>query len=253
MKFNTIFDLVNEKNGILDLITNQITEMKKIVYLFIVFALTISAQDFTFNPSSSYVAEGSAENAIDVKVYIQNESGFSLRDWEWVLLDIDQPAAWGDLAICDNINCYYGLEAGDTSVLAAVPADAAFSYKVTFAPNNTDGVGTVKLAFYNPDDTTGKMDTVTIGFDTWPLSVKEATGIDFSIYPNPTSDELNINLGAPQSGNLMIYNFIGQVVYTEILVNVTSTTLDMETLPNGNYFVKWEGAANSITKKVVKR
>ena len=253
MNFNIIFVLANEKNGILVCTTNEFTEMKKIVYLFIVFALNISAQDFTFNPSSSYIAEGSAENAIDVKVYVQNETGFSLRDWEWVLLDIDQPAVWGDLAICDNNTCYTGLEAGDTSVLAAVPADATFSFKITFAPNSTAGVGTVKLAFYNPDDTTGKMDTVTIGFDTWPLSVKEATGIDFSIYPNPTSDELNINLGAPQSGNLMIYNFIGQVVYSEMLVNVTSTTLNMENLPNGNYFVKWEGAANSITKKVVKR
>lgn len=67
-----------------------------------------------------------------------------------------------------------------------------------------------------------------------------------SIYPNPVSDILNINLAQPSIIN--IYTVNGNVVYSQI-ISAEMTTIDISNYSPGIYFVK----AGNITTKLIKK
>ncbi len=79
------------------------------------------------------------------------------------------------------------------------------------------------------------------------LSNNEFVQQNFNIYPNPTSDVLNISL----ENNLVlehvtIYNNLGQVVKT-----ATENVIDVSHLAKGLYFVEVTTNQGKATKKVV--
>lgn len=79
------------------------------------------------------------------------------------------------------------------------------------------------------------------------LSNDKFVSQNFNIYPNPTSDVLNISL----ENNLVlqeatIYNNLGQVVKT-----ATENVIDVSQLAKGLYFVEVTTDQGKATKKVV--
>ncbi len=58
-----------------------------------------------------------------------------------------------------------------------------------------------------------------------------------TLYPNPASSVLNIQLRTPLKGELNIYNLNGQKVYTLPLQGRRSYSIPVEQLPTGNYFI----------------
>lgn len=88
---------------------------------------------------------------------------------------------------------------------------------------------------------------ITTLYDVSNLSNNEFVSQNFNIYPNPTSDILNINL----DNNLVldqvtIYNNLGQVVKT-----TTENVIDVTNLAKGMYFVEVVTNQGKATKKVV--
>lgn len=77
-------------------------------------------------------------------------------------------------------------------------------------------------------------DNVENGF----LALKEYTSdvpeIEFSLFPNPASNELNIVVGA--SSNLLIHNNLGQIVVERNLNNY-GNVIDVSHLSTGVYFI----------------
>jgi uncharacterized protein (DUF1501 family) len=80
---------------------------------------------------------------------------------------------------------------------------------------------------------------------------------DISIYPNPTSNFINIKFfGTNEPIKITLYNSIGAVV--KEITNKTyssiqySLKVDIESLPTGNYFVHYQTRGISKTKKLLK-
>ncbi len=78
-----------------------------------------------------------------------------------------------------------------------------------------------------------------------------------SVYPNPATDNLNIDITTEKSSNpeVQILNSFGQVVYSEIYtINSGQNTVKMNIseLPSGIYFVRATFGNESIIKKFVK-
>ena len=74
--------------------------------------------------------------------------------------------------------------------------------------------------------------TITVG----TLSVDSSALSNFSFYPNPVQERLNIN--AQQAiEQVTIFNTIGQMVLNQ-KVGVSSTELDIRHLTTGNYFMQ---------------
>jgi hypothetical protein len=83
---------------------------------------------------------------------------------------------------------------------------------------------------------------------------------NFSIYPNPANDVLNIELSnsfdsaqLPLSNTtISIINAIGEIVLTEKATS-SNTTLNTSNLTNGIYFIKVESKNGSAIKKFIKQ
>ena len=78
---------------------------------------------------------------------------------------------------------------------------------------------------------------------------------NISIFPNPTSGILNIDLEILHEGKatIQILNTLGEVLNTEV-ISLQNPTLNIEHLPIGIYFLKITGNNNTnITKKIIKQ
>ena len=87
-----------------------------------------------------------------------------------------------------------------------------------------------------------------------PLSVDEA-GLEnaLTIYPNPTSDILNIKLGNVQDAKFSITNLLGQSITSGVLNANDVNTLDLSSRASGVYFITINSGDSSLTKKIVKQ
>jgi len=74
-----------------------------------------------------------------------------------------------------------------------------------------------------------------------------STELDLQIYPNPTTGI--INLEAPLTGNLEIFNTLGQVLQTKQLEE--EQQLNLNDFENGTYFIKIQTSEGILQEKVV--
>ena len=91
------------------------------------------------------------------------------------------------------------------------------------------------------------------GFET--LATKEITNAtsNLSIYPNPASNRVNINLrNNKEIAKVIITNVLGEVVKTT-MINGENTQLSIEELINGVYYVSIETTNQVTTKSLVKK
>ena len=79
------------------------------------------------------------------------------------------------------------------------------------------------------------------------LSVDDFTQNDFRIYPNPSSDYLNI-VTHSSDYNFSVYNSLGQ----KMVVKKNDDRLDISNLSNGIYFINIETETGSVTTKFIK-
>ncbi len=86
------------------------------------------------------------------------------------------------------------------------------------------------------------------------LGVADATLQDFTMYPNPATSEVILNLSNQGFDGLIVTvaNNLGQVLESkELLENTTSIPLDISGYPAGVYFVTLKAGNDITTKKLV--
>ena len=101
------------------------------------------------------------------------------------------------------------------------------------------------------DNATGKIVNATavhLDYEYDDTGVNEITNSNLSIYPNPTTGLIKIE-GA-EGAQVVIYNMIGKVVYTENNVSTTAT-VDLSSFNAGNYIVKVIDNNTVTTQKIV--
>jgi hypothetical protein len=84
------------------------------------------------------------------------------------------------------------------------------------------------------------------------VGINETELVGVSVYPNPTSDVLNIDKGSNVSLEITITNNIGAVVYQSNTQNQT-TTINMSNMATGMYVVTLKNELGIKLEKVVKR
>ncbi|PJB14779.1 MAG: hypothetical protein CO118_06765 [Flavobacteriales bacterium CG_4_9_14_3_um_filter_32_8] len=95
-------------------------------------------------------------------------------------------------------------------------------------------------------------------FSTWcnnPCSVgiEENSLSNLSLYPNPTTGNITIDLGEVKQGvKATLTNSLGQVVLTQNYVSTTYINLNLA-YPNGLYFLTLATAREVISKKIIKQ
>ncbi|MDC1222360.1 T9SS type A sorting domain-containing protein, partial [Salibacteraceae bacterium] len=89
-----------------------------------------------------------------------------------------------------------------------------------------------------------------------PLSVNDINTVDFAVYPNPTSDILNIALGSEvnDAGLVEIMDITGRILNAERVASGQSiATIDLSELASGSYLIKVSVDGKSSVTSVVKQ
>nr|NQU91742.1 C10 family peptidase [Bacteroidota bacterium] len=83
----------------------------------------------------------------------------------------------------------------------------------------------------------------------------ESTEIpEIYVYPNPTSDYLNISFEKSTSGcKVMVFNTLGEIVLVKEMIFDSEIRLDVSTWPEGCYFLKVSNETISATEKIIIR
>jgi hypothetical protein len=79
--------------------------------------------------------------------------------------------------------------------------------------------------------------------------ISEVTENDIIIYPNPSNGIFNIE-GVSTSSSLTIFNAFGEEMRSHDLIR--KGIINLNTQPNGVYFVRIETSSGSFVKKLVK-
>ncbi|WP_296382826.1 T9SS type A sorting domain-containing protein [Winogradskyella sp.] len=83
------------------------------------------------------------------------------------------------------------------------------------------------------------------------LSIEDNELNTFSVYPNPTSDVLNIK-SSKEIDNITVFNLLGQNVASFKKNDITNSSIDLAELSNGLYLVKISAGDTTQTIRVTK-
>jgi hypothetical protein len=93
-------------------------------------------------------------------------------------------------------------------------------------------------------------DTIIL-IDTSSVLVEEVVLHDeIQVYPNPASDYITIESGDFNLKDVLIYNRLGQVVFSRKITNQNRIHIKIENLPHGIYFAKIHTDKGILTKKI---
>ena len=140
--------------------------------------------------------------------------------------------------------------------------DDATSY-VYFAYENTNGLkagyidGTIANTSYtettNPNDTPTNLNALPTAntvyrFALNPLAVKDQEKIEFSMFPNPTNDVLNLTFPEAVNKPYSVYDLMGREVLKGSLNNTTQAQINVGTLQKGSYILRIAGSTQKFVK-----
>lgn len=229
------------------LVNFELRFMKKyILTMGVLLAVFTANAQFTLRAEYDFASGSAAESELVTKAYVKN-TGATEVEYVWVKEKIGFPGNW-NAAICDKNICY------DTPVDTAhftLAAGDSGNLDVHTYPQQTSGIGRVKVTVYAVgDEANAKVDTFT--FSAWALSAKKVQRNDIEVYPNPATTKLTINLETSKPVTMEVYNVLGQLKMTHVHNGKTST-LDVESLPAGMYFIRYTTDGGQVVSKQFKK
>ncbi|MEL6655112.1 MAG: T9SS type A sorting domain-containing protein [Bacteroidota bacterium] len=85
-------------------------------------------------------------------------------------------------------------------------------------------------------------------------SVEERSSSQLQVFPNPLTDQLNINFSESSSTHyLNLYDYLGRLVKRQILISGSTVTIPTNDLPAGVYFLQHKSDKEQEVVKVVKQ
>jgi hypothetical protein len=100
-----------------------------------------------------------------------------------------------------------------------------------------------------PNDTAGVLVNVQAGCN-W-LGLEELTGTNVTLYPNPTTGNLNVTLSEIETINAIVYNAQGKLILTVNNLK-NGSTIDLSSVETGVYMVHLNTENASMIQRVVK-
>lgn len=224
--------------------------MKKtysVLLLSLMVIMQVKAQ--TFSPGKTVSLNVDNNDTYTPKIYIINPGSTAL-DLSWEVVSNTFLTGW-DVALCDWMQCYTTLPSSKVEPADIAPSDTVFMYPMV-AVNSIAGSGSLKIRVF-PTGTSAAGDTLT-----FTINASNSVGInDIGIttpmvlfYPNPFDKELTIE-SEQRIENIFIYNVLGECVMNNNALS-TNAKIDLSSLPNGTYFIKYEIDDAVLTKKIIK-
>lgn len=128
-------------------------------------------------------------------------------------------------------------------------------YKVKLKENLPIGTtieNTAHIYFdFNPPVVTNTTtNTIAVVQDTTGVGIKQVNALSMNIYPNPANSQVTVTTS--QAGHtIYMYTAQGQLLSTQAMQS-TATTINIEALPSGIYYIELSGTKGTARKKLVK-
>lgn len=203
-------------------------------------------QTYSITPNDTVEVTGYLEDLQTLTISQLNTSNDSLY-FEWKKVSESVPGNW-EASVCDNFVCYTVLQ--DSGLTNPVlPAESGFIL-LHVTPHVTYGTCVVRYAIWDRANPAVK-DTLT--FITKALEPSSLPDFDlntFSLFPNPTTDVLNVHFSDNQPYRVVILNSIGEAVYTGAATS--NFQLYTANLPGGTYSVSiFTNDSFKVTQKLI--
>jgi len=205
------------------------------------------AQDISMNPKLAKSQGPSGNFMLEAKSIFTNNSNET--EFEWHILEVQMTSGW-EYGMCDPFNCLTNLSVGNKGSFTMAKG-ATGEFKGDFVPNGIGGTGRAKVHIYAKNDATVD-DTVEFVISGWATGLRENTANrEFSFYPNPVKDRLNIKFNAREAVTIEIYNVLGTKVKSFVHSGLESE-LNISDLQNGIYFIRYRNGSQTISKPFTK-
>ena len=163
-------------------------------------------------------------NDLDLRIIKGAETNFP---WKLDLTNITSPAIKGD-NIVDNVE--------------KVEVDNAL------------GIYTVQVSHKGTLSGTNQAYSLIIsGYDQIVLNNADFSTNSIAVYPNPTSDKININSSKNAILSYQIFDMQGRFIASEKINNLTDFSIDMSSLNTGVYFIQLNSEEGVSRHKIVKK
>lgn len=219
--------------------------MKKTL-LFVAFAglfQLAQAQDVSFNPKVAK-GQGSSNNLlIEAKSQFTNNSNDSV--FEWNIIEINMTSGW-EYGMCDPFNCLTNLTVGSKGIFNLGKGKSG-EFKGDFVPNAIGGTGRARAHVYAKNNPSNG-DTVEFLITGWAVGLKENNAArEFSFYPNPVKDRLQIRFNSREPMTIEVYNVLGTKVKS-IVHQGSESEINVSDLQNGIYFIRYKNGNQTVSK-----
>lgn len=239
--------------------------MKKVYFLLLgiglgVFGNRAAAQSFTVQYDTVY-----GTPAGGLITYINDITpGPSPVTIQWHVTNSNFPSDWlPAVGICDDSTCYangtgslYPGMATKTSKPYAASTAGNFDMQIDLDGATTLGTYYMRVKLWNQAVPTDSAIQVYVISKLHPTNVPTTRSLsDFSLYPNPATNEVNVVFDASADvKNIAVFNIIGKMaaIYK---VNGNSANLNLDNIPSGIYFVRLVNSQGNVigTKKFSKQ
>ena len=209
---------------------------------------------FEYNVSSS--------NTVNFEMDIENNTGVS-KSWRITRFnEVGTPSDWTSY-ICCGVACFpvstanpyvtpaSNFTANPQIIKTIEVANGGTGFLSFHVTPNSAGTGRYML-YLTDNDNTVKEDSIEININS-SVGIKEVKQTpSFSMYPNPSTDFVTLELNNGKTGTVKIVDLVGNVVYSESIISTAK--LNVSEFKNGIYFVtvESEGIKLSSRKLVIR-
>jgi len=169
------------------------------------------------------------------------------QTFRWVIVSANMNTSW-DFAICDVNNCYSNTDSQEFTL----NANDSGLFDVNIYPNSTVGQGTVLVYIYPLGEYSGGT-YFFVKANITSVSIPTTTKIDFSMYPNPVKDFLDIRFTIKGNHSIEVYNILGRRILKKDVYNTDRMRLSFENLQNGMYVVMYRSENGKVITKSISK
>lgn len=189
--------------------------------------------------------------SLELKAKVTNVSGQTIQ-LKWVREEVQKPESW-QTQICDNNTCYTPIVSSNIDPMlqlnapAELAAGESFDLKFYVLPMGVTGEGEFKVHLSLVSAPGTVLQTATFNYTVESVtSTRELSKASLRVFPNPTTDYIELSGNSGLVDRLIVYNLIGRQIRTFNAVN--GGRYQMYDLPAGMYLVSLVNNKEGVLK-----
>lgn len=230
---------------------------------------SIKAQSpFSISPSTTITSSIDCDSIKDLHFYIVNTNAHDISlDWKVksntlpMGNDVSGSGGCWNYMLCDWQLCILEIpKVGDIISRIPIKANSANNdMKLAAVPGQNKGSGTLVIEVFeknfpsNSKTITWNITGCSTGNNCTAGISESVVNARFIVYPNPAEDYIRIEIieGYKNTGSIQVYNFVGDKLLEFNEINNVQK-IDLQKLPAGGYFIKYDSGEGATVKKMFK-